>query len=154
MTTPQNLPTANTTANPPRRPLNWPLIVGLGAIGLARPLTNTVLDQAGIDLGPVIPLGWTALISLLWITVVGLTGVARPVLTLTLTGITYALFALLLSGILSPLLLGHLEGPLANPLALLPMLLTNALWGAIAGALALAIQHAREAGRAPGAGGR
>src|SRR5690625_2282963 len=34
--------------------LNWLLILGLGLLALARPLTNIVLDQLEIDLGPVV----------------------------------------------------------------------------------------------------
>ena len=102
-------PTPSPTAAPPVHLL---LAVGLGLVGLARPITNTVLDQIGVDPGPVVPLGWTLLITLLWVAVVGLGRVPRPLLTLTLAGLVYGLSALLLSGILSPLLLGRLEGPL------------------------------------------
>lgn len=133
-------PTPSPTAAPPVHLL---LAVGLGLVGLARPITNTVLDQIGVDPGPVVPLGWTLLITLLWVAVVGLGRVPRPLLTLTLAGLVYGLSALLLSGILSPLLLGRLEGPLAHPIAIVPMLVTNTLWGLVAGALALAIQRAR-----------
>lgn len=123
--------------------MNALLILALALIALARPLTNSVTDQAGTVLGPLIPLGWTLLISLVWIGVVGLTRTARPVLTLVLTALAYAVFAIILSGILSPILLGHLEGPLANPLAIVPMLATNAVWGLFTGALALAVQRLR-----------
>lgn len=136
-------PSAATTPPGPVPTVNWLLVIGLGAIALVRPITNTVLEQMGLDLGPVVPLGWTLVISLLWIAAVGLTRTSRPVLTLTLTGIAYAMFALLLSGILSSLLLDHLQGPLANPIAIVPMLLTNAIWGVVTGALALAVQTAR-----------
>ncbi len=127
----------------PRRRLNPLLILALALIALARPLTNIVADQAGTDLGPLVPLGWTLLISLVWIAVVGLTGTARPVLTLVLAALAYAVFAIILSGILSPILLGRLEGPLANPLAIVPLLATNAVWGLLTGALALAVQRLR-----------
>lgn len=127
------------------RSLSWPLILGLGVIALARPLTNTVLDQLGVDLGAVVPLLWTATLTIVWVAAVGLTRTARPVLTLTLTGLVYAVCAMALSAVLSPLLLGHLSGPLANPIAILPMLLVNAAWGAIAGVLALAVQRLRGA---------
>ncbi|MGP9538028.1 hypothetical protein ACT3SP_08450 [Brachybacterium sp. AOP43-C2-M15] len=124
-------------------PLSWPLILGLGLLALARPISNTVLDQLGLDLGPMMPLLWTAVITVVWVAAVGLTRTARPVLTLTLTGIAYAVCAMILSGVLSPLLLGHLAGPLANPIAIVPILATNALWGVIAGLLALAVQRLR-----------
>ncbi|HIY23283.1 MAG TPA: hypothetical protein H9837_03095 [Candidatus Brachybacterium merdigallinarum] len=141
------------TSRPPRdrapqRSLNWALIIGLGAAALARPTTNMLTDQLGIELGPIVPLGWTLVISLVWILVVGLGRTARPLLTLTLTGVFYALFAIVLSAVASTILLGALSGPLAQPLAILPMLLLNALWGLLCGALALALRHAR--GRADG----
>lgn len=127
----------------PGRSLNWLLILGLGLLALARPLTNTVLDQLGIDLGPVVPLGWTALISLIWIGAVGLTRTVSPVVTLVLTGLVYGVGAIVLSGILSPILLGELQGPLTNPIGLVAVLITNALWGLITGAIALALQRVR-----------
>lgn len=130
---------------PPRsaEALSWPVILGLAVIALARPVTNVVLDQLALDPGPVVPLAWTAVITALWVAVVGIGRVARPLLTLVLVGLAYGVLALALSGILSPLLLGHLSGPLANPLAIVPMLLVNALWGLIAGLLALLVQRGR-----------
>ncbi|GAA1487881.1 hypothetical protein [Brachybacterium sacelli] len=145
MNAPQVVPPPDATAHTAAQPLRWPLILGLGLAGLARPLSNIVLDQTGLDLGAAVPLAWTLLISLLWIGAVGLTRTPRPVLTLILTGLAYAVCAILLSGILSPLLLGHLTGPLAHPIALVPMLLTNGAWGALTGALALLLQRARGA---------
>lgn len=137
--------TGSDTSRPaaPARSPNWLLILGLGLFALARPVTNTVLAQIGVDPGPVVPLGWTAVISLVWIAVVGLTRTTSPVLTLVLAGLAYGIFAMVLSGILSPILMGRLAGPLANPIAILPVLATNAVWGLITGALALAVQRLR-----------
>lgn len=138
--------TTHETHTPPSgrsRSLNWLLIVGLGLLALARPITNTVLDQLGIDLGPVVPLGWTVIISLIWIGAVGLTRTVSPVLTLLLTGLAYGVFAMILSGILSPILLGELRGPLTNPIGLVAVLITNAVWGLITGGIALAVQRVR-----------
>lgn len=123
--------------------LNWLLILGLGLLALARPLTNIVLDQLEIDLGPVVPLGWTVIISVIWICAVGLTRTVAPVATLLLTGLAYGVFAIALSGILSPLLLGELRGPLTTPIGAVAVLATNAVWGVITGAIALALQRAR-----------
>lgn len=123
--------------------LNWLLILGLGLLALARPITNTVLDQLGIELGPVVPLGSTLLISVIWIGSVGLTRTLSPVLTLLLTGLTYGVAAIALSGILSPILLGELQGPLTTPIGIVAVLVTNAIWGLIAGAIALVLQRAR-----------
>lgn len=122
--------------------LHWPLIIGLGALALVRPLASIIgltdtLGQPGTSLT------LTALITLAWVLVVGCSTVARPVATLVATGLVYAVLAALISAILSPLLDGQLEGPLTNPFALVAMLLTNALWGLVAGVLALAVQRAR-----------
>ncbi|WP_114854443.1 hypothetical protein [Brachybacterium sp. YJGR34] len=124
-------------------PLNLPLILGLALIALARPLTNIVADQLGAELPAAVPLGWTALITLVWVVVVGTGRSPHPVLTLVLAGLAYAVLAMVLSAVLSPLLLGYLDGPLARPLAIVPMLVVNALWGLIAGALALAVRRLR-----------
>lgn len=137
-----------------RGSLNWLLILGLGFLALARPITNTVLDQIGVDLGPLVPLGWTAIISLLWIAAVGLTRTASPVLTLVLAGLVYGVSAIVLSGILSTLLLGQLHGPLTNPIGIVAVLITNALWGLVTGAIALVVQRARGIGHGASAAHR
>ena len=123
--------------------LHWPLVLGLGALALVRPLVRVVGAQLGIDEPPAVAIAVTLAISLVWIAVVGLTRVAHPVLTLVAAGLTYAVLSILLSAVLSPLLSGELQGPLANPVAIVPVLLIKALWGVIAGALAVAVRRAR-----------
>ena len=131
------------------RHLQWPLVLGLGALALIRPLMNIVGVMPRIE--PVGPLAVTALISLVWIAVVGLTRVAQPVLTLVFAGLVYGVFSIVLSAILSPILTGELQGPLATPfaVAVIPVLAVNAVWGALAGVLAAGLQRAtgRTAGR-------
>jgi hypothetical protein len=129
------------TSTPPRLPLL--LILGLGLLALVRPLASIVVEQSGHELDAAPRLLLTAAITLVWVAVVGLGRAPRPVLTLVLAGLAYAVCAIALSGILSPLLLGHLSGPLAQPLAIVPMLLVNALWGLIAGLLALGVRRLR-----------
>ena len=119
------------------------LILGLGLLALVRPLASIVVEQSGHELDAVPRLLLTAAITLVWVAVVGLGRAPRPLLTLVLAGLVYAVAAIVLSGILSPLLLGHLSGPLAQPLAIVPMLLVNALWGLIAGLLALGVRRLR-----------
>ncbi|MCQ9368662.1 hypothetical protein NQ038_12685 [Brevibacterium sp. 50QC2O2] len=123
--------------------LHWPLIIGLGALALLRPVLRIVAEQLGVSVTPVVPILATLVISAVWIAVVGLSRVAHPLLTLVFTGLAYAVFAIVLSGVLSPILDGRLQGPLANPLAIVPMLATNAIWGLLAGALALLVRRAR-----------
>ena len=127
--------------------LNWPMILGLGALALIRPLVSIVESVLGVTDSPAVPLTITLVISAIWIAAVGLTKTAHPVQTLVLTGVTYAGLSLILSAVLSPILTGSLQGPLANPVALLPFLLTNVIWGLITGGLALALQRIRGAGR-------
>lgn len=123
--------------------LPWPLILGLGALALVRPLVSIVEHQLDVSDPPAVPIIITIVISVIWIAVVGFSKTAHPVLTLLFTGLTYAVLAIILSGILSPILGGELQGPLANPIAIVPVLLTNAIWGLSAGALALLVQHLR-----------
>ena len=130
----------------PRSPvlqrLHWPLVVGLAALALLRPLFSVVgLSDA---LGkPATPLLLTALISLAWVLAVGFSRVREPIVTLVATGLTYAVLALILSAVLSPILDGRLEGPLATPVSIVPLLVTNAIWGLVTGVLAAGIQRAR-----------
>src|SRR5690606_39947182 len=88
----------------------------------------------------------TALISLACIAIVLIKKVANPVTILVFAGLSYAVFAIVLSGILSPMLHGELQGPLTNPLAIFSVLATNALWGVILGVIAKAISR-RSRGR-------
>lgn len=122
---------------------HWPLILGLAAVALFRPLIKIVADQYDITIGTVTTVIVTLVISAIWIAVVGLSDITQPVLTLLFTGLAYAVLAIILSAILSPVLTGELQGPLAMPLAFVPVLLTNAVWGVTAGGLALLVQRAR-----------
>ncbi|WP_375000357.1 hypothetical protein [Aeromicrobium sp. CTD01-1L150] len=128
------------------RDLNWPLVLGLGALALLRPLFSIVgLSDA---LGkPATPLLLTAAITLAWVLIVGLSSVRQPVATLVAAGLAYAVGAIVLSAVLSPILTGELQGPLAMPLAIIPLFVTNAIWGLIAGAMALLLQQMRTSGR-------
>lgn len=123
--------------------LSWPLIIGLGALALIRPLVRIIGHRVDADLGAATPIAITLVISAIWVAVVGIGKTRHPVMTLLFTGLTYAVLSIILSGILSPMIDGRLDGPLANPIAIVPMLLTNALWGLIAGGLALLIQRLR-----------
>lgn len=123
--------------------LHWPLIVGLGALALVRPLVSVVQHQLGIPGSPAIPIGITLAISLVWIGAVGLSRVAHPLLTLVFTGLVYGVSSIALSAVLSPLLTGRLDGPLAHPFAILPIIVVNGIWGLATGALAATIRRAK-----------
>lgn len=129
-----------------RPAVNWLLVLGLGAVALVRPLARITgaADGLGTPAGPLL---LTGLVTLVWVGVVGLGRVPRPVLTLVLSGLAYGVFVVPLSAVLSTVLTGTLQGPVAAPVAVVPILLTNALWGLVAGLLALAVQHLRGAPR-------
>lgn len=123
-----------------RPALQWQLVLGLGAIALIRPLARLT----GLDLGT--PQGaWllTGLVTAVWVGVVGLGRVPRPVLTLTLAGLAFGLFIIPLSAVMSTVLTGSVQGPAAMPIAVVPILIMNGGWGALSGLLALAVQRLR-----------
>ncbi len=122
--------------------LSWPAVISLGLLALARPLARiTGADEVlGTPGGPLL---LTLAVTAAWVLVVGLGRVPRPVLTLTLAGVTYALATLPLSAVLSTVIDGVPAGPLVNPVAIVPVLLLNAGWGALAGVLALGVQRLR-----------
>jgi hypothetical protein len=124
--------------------LHWPLIMGMGALALIRPLMNITgwMGAPGRPFGPLLVSG---LISLVWLAIVVIFRVRQPLLTLIFTGMTYGVFSFGLGAILSPLLTGEFSGPLARPFilpfALVNLLTTHALWGAVVGLLAWGIQE-------------
>jgi hypothetical protein len=94
------------------------------------------MDLIGQQFGSVL---MTILISLAWLVIVWAKRLPYPVVVLVGAGLSYALFAILLSGIASPILDGKLQGPLTNPLAIVAVLVTNAIWGFIVGLIAKAL---------------
>lgn len=119
--------------------LHWPLIMGMGALALIRPLMNItgLMESPDRPAGPVF---LTMLVSVAWLAIVIVANVREPLLTLTFAGIVYGVFAILLSAILSPLLTGTFAGPLTSPFATVAVLVTNAIWGAVVGLFAWGIQ--------------
>ncbi|SHE12804.1 Uncharacterised protein [Chlamydia abortus] len=121
----------------------WLLILALGALALIRPIMSMLglLERIGQPTASIVV---TIVITLIWISVVVFTRVRQPLVVLLLTGMTYGVFAILISAILSPILTGQLQGPLTNPFAVISVLVTNAIWGLLAGLLASALQRARQ----------
>ncbi len=119
--------------------LHWPLIIGMGALALIRPVMNItgLMEGLGRPFGPILI---TMLISLAWLLIVVLTNVREPLLTLVCTGMSYGVFAIGISAIVSPMLMGQLMGPITNPVAMVAVLITNGIWGALVGLGALALQ--------------
>jgi hypothetical protein len=125
----------------------WAVVAGLASLALLWPLTGlTGLFGTGAARALAI-IGITAVV---WIAVVGLGRVPRPVLTLTLTGVAYGLVTFLL-GLLVPAL-GGFGGPDGAAWTVVPELLMNAFWGALAGLAAAAVQRLR--GRTGGGAAR
>ncbi|MFG3712857.1 hypothetical protein ACIBTZ_01985 [Micromonospora sp. NPDC049460] len=125
------------------RRLNWPLVFGLAALALVRPLFS-IVGLSDVLGKPATPLILTIAITSAWVLIVGLSRVREPLLTLVAAGLTYAAAAILLSAVLSPILTGELQGPLAMPFAVIPLFVTNMLWGLIAGGLAVLVRRLRD----------
>lgn len=118
--------------------INWKISIILGTAALIRPLMS-ILGVMEIIGQPYTSLGLTLLISIVWIGTVVLTKEKRPILILVMAGVSYASFAIILSGILSALSTGEIRGPLTNPLALISVFATNIIWGLITGCISWVI---------------
>jgi hypothetical protein len=145
MTSPQ-LPAQPSPPAPTAPAVPWGVVAGLSALALLWPLTGLtgVLGTGAPRAFAVI--GLTAVV---WIGVVGLGRVPRPVLTLTLTGVAYGLVAVALGQLIPAL--GGFGGPGGSGVepawTILPALLNDALWGALAGLAAAGVQRLRGVGR-------
>ncbi|MEU4384090.1 hypothetical protein [Promicromonospora sp. NPDC023805] len=127
-------PTPKTPAVP------WAVVAGLSALALLWPLTGlTGVLGTGAPRAFVI-LGITAAV---WIGVVGLGRVPRPVLTLTLTGLAYGVVGVALSQLV-PVLAGF-GGPGGSGVepawTIIPALLVDTLVGLLAGLVAAGVQR-------------
>lgn len=145
MTSPQ-FPAQPSPPVPAAPAVPWGVVAGLSALALLWPLTGLtgVLGTGAPRAFAII--GFTAAV---WIGVVGLGRVPRPVLTLTLTGVAYGLVAVAL-GQLVPVL-GGFGGPGGSGVepawTIIPALLIDAFWGALAGLAAAGVQRLRGAVR-------
>jgi len=121
-----------------------PLVLGLGAIAVIRPLMSMLglLEQIG---QPYASLTVTLIISIIWIAVVVRKKVDNPLMTLVYTGIAYGVYAIVISAIMSPILEGQLQGPITNPFAIVSVLVTNAIWGLITGGIATLLLKSQKA---------
>lgn len=138
----------NLTSSPSqsRGPLPWLLIIGLASLSLLWPLT--ALWQIGQ--GPPRAAAILTLTAAVWIGVVGVGRIPRPVLTLALTGLLHGVVGLLV-GWLLPDGSGSAAGTTSLWL-MLPSLATSAGIGALLGLVALAVQSVlgpRPGGSAP-----
>lgn len=120
------------------------LILILGTIAVLRPLTKITglihlfpTDKAGSII-------LTVLISVVWLGTVLFKQVDHPVVVLATASLIYAIWAILLSAVLSPLLTGSLQGPITNPFALVSVIVTNLLWGAVVGLIAIPFVHKKD----------
>ncbi|WP_435736358.1 hypothetical protein V5D56_16425 [Cellulosimicrobium sp. PMB13] len=113
--------------------LSWPTVLGLGSMALLWPLTGLL----GLGSGAPRALTILGLTALVWIAVVGLGRVARPVLTLTLAGLTFGVVAAAVSALVG------LDGGRAA-WTLVPALALSTFWGLVAGAVAALVQRVRD----------
>lgn len=127
--------TAQETPRPGR--IQWPLIGGLASLALLWPLTALT----GVGSGAPRALAIVGITAAVWIGVVGFGRVARPVLTLTLTGLAFGLLALLLSLVFAGV--DGAGGPGGAAWTALPALAMDTFWGFLAGLIALGLQKAR-----------
>ncbi|RPF21826.1 hypothetical protein EDD34_2461 [Myceligenerans xiligouense] len=95
---------------------------------------------AGIGAGAPRALAIVGVTAAVWIGVVGFGRVARPVLTLTLTGLAFGVLTLLLSLVFAGV---DGAGPRGAAWTALPALAMDAFWGCLAGLIALGVQRAR-----------
>ncbi|MCB5236902.1 MAG: hypothetical protein E6778_02730 [Niallia nealsonii] len=117
---------------------NWGFIATLSFIALIRPVMSMLGISEAIG-KPVASITATIIISLVWIIAVVFRQEPQPIKTLIFVGIGYGILAIVISGIFSPILTGHLQGPLTNPFAIISVLMTNAIWGVITGIIAYAV---------------
>ncbi|WP_062105524.1 hypothetical protein [Bacillus niameyensis] len=118
--------------------LNWKLILILSLIALVRPIMS-MLGISEVIGQPIASITATIAITIVWSITVFIRRDSQPILTLLFVGIGYGILAIIISGIFSPILTGHLQGPLTNPFAFISVLITNAIWGLIAGVIASAL---------------
>lgn len=114
---------------------NWKLITTLSILAFIRPLMSILGISDAIG-KPLVSITATIVISIIWIAAVYIKQDSQPLLTLVFVGIAYGILAIVISGLLSPILTGQLQGPLTNPFAIVSVLITNSIWGFITGAIA------------------
>jgi hypothetical protein len=124
----------NTTTHP-KRPLCWPLIVGLSSLALLWPLTGLwpILGDGAVRAFILL-----SLTGAVWIGTVGFARVARPVLTLTICGAAHGFLTLAFGGLLAGT--GLISSGPAVFMALIPSLGMGAGIGALTGLAAFGIQ--------------
>lgn len=120
--------------------LHWPLIVRMGSLALVWPFLSLtgLLDRLGRPSGPILLLTF---ISGVWLAIVVLTRVRQPFLTLSFTGFTYAVFALLIHASLSPIDGRQLSSPLSYLFVIIARLGYGIMWGSVMGIIAWAIRQ-------------
>lgn len=111
----------------------WLLIIGLASLSLLWPLTS----QWQLGQGPLRAALILSVTAVVWIGVVGVGRIPRPVLTLTLTGVLHGAIGMVVGWVIPG------DGPgggLAALWLMLPALATSAGTGALLGLVALAVQ--------------
>lgn len=142
--TENRIPTGPSPQPKQAQPLHWPVAIGLGSLAALWPLAE--LTGVNDALGqPAAPLLIMAAVAATWVAVVGLGRVPRPVLTLTITGITYGVLIVLLGAIFGNR--GEGVNGLISVIASGFELVQSTVFGAVAGLIAYAVQSLRGAPR-------
>ena len=125
--------------------LPWKLITLLGLIELTRPLLKITGQLAGFEITPTTTYILTAITAVIWVAVVVVRKVKKPVHTLAMAGAVYAVASIALAVVIQ--LFPHM----ADPQAKIPLLLTvglvasllfNVAYGALLGVIAQLITSA------------
>jgi hypothetical protein len=122
-----------------QRNLKWRLIIPLAVLALIRPLLSMMGIYRNLP-GILEPVLATALIVMIWISVVLARKVPNPVITLAATGGVYGIFVPLLQQFMWNFVLEKAPAT-PPPIAYISIIVTETLWGATVGLIAIGVRR-------------
>ncbi|MBZ2194909.1 hypothetical protein [Occultella gossypii] len=122
--------------------LNWPFILGLGALGLVGQLGHLIGVANAMGEAP-FAIVHAAVVSVAWIVLVGFSTNKTPILTSVLAAMAYGVYTIVIGATVLPITTGGFESLSTMAIAILPVIGTNAAWGLITGLIARGIQTMR-----------
>lgn len=124
--------------------LPWSLIITLGLIALIRPIIKIAGDVFGYTVSPLATVLISVGIAVVWIGVVVMLKVRKPVIVLALSGVAYAVLSIVMALAIQLLApdLGDSEVAIATLLTsgLIATTIFNAAYGAFLGCVAYGVQ--------------